>query len=174
MLFTAKTKNTLMNLTPTQIANKIKEISGIDLFKNTRKKEYIELRALLGHLLRNKLNMRWRYIAQFYIDNGKKYDHSLAIHSCRTYKELAKHNPKLKEMENMFTFKSNLNYDQIDKCYYLENKVNNLNNKITKLKGKLNSPAYNLLKDVDDKDVPELQERLLMWKKSLQWKKKLK
>ena len=163
-----------MNLTPTEIANKIKEISGLDIFKNTRKKEYIELRALLGHLLRNKLNMRWRYIAQFYIDNGKKYDHSLAIHSCRTYKELAKHNPKLKEMENMFTFKSNLNYDQIDKCYYLENKVNNLNNKINKLKQKLNSPIYKLLKDLDEVYLDEVEERLDIWKKSLEWKKNIK
>jgi len=162
-----------MNLTPTEIADKIKEISGIDLFKNTRKKEYIELRSLLNHLLRNKLNMRWAYIAQFFIDNGKTYDHSLAIHSCRTYEQLAKYNPKLKEIEDMFTFKSNLTYDQIDKCYYLENKIKNLNNKISKLKGELDSPAYNLLKDVDDEDVPELEERLGMWKKSLEWKKKL-
>ena len=73
----------------------------------------------------------------------------------------------------MFTFKSNLTYDQIDKCYYLENKIKNLNNKISKLKGELDSPAYNLLKDVDDEDVPELEERLGMWKKSLEWKKKL-
>jgi len=162
-----------MNLTPTEIANKIQEISGLDLFKNTRKKEYIEIRSLFNYLLRNKLNMRWAYIAQFFIDNGKRYDHSLAIHSCNSYEQLAKYNPKLKEIEHMFTFKSNLTYDQIDKSYYLENKIKNLNNKIVKLKNELDSPAYNLLKDINEKDIPELQERLVMWKKSLEWKKKL-
>ena len=59
------------NLTPIEIAVKIKELSGLDVFKNTRQRKYIEVRSLLNHLLRNKLNMRWIHIAQFYIDNGK-------------------------------------------------------------------------------------------------------
>ena len=163
-----------INLKPIQIANKLKELTGINVFKYTRKKEYVEVRALLAYLLRNKLNMRWKYIAQFYIDNGLKYDHSKAIHSCKTYKELSRLNPNLKEMEQMFTFNSDLTYDQIDKCYYLEHKVESLNKKIIKLKKELDTPMYNIVKDLDEIYIDEVEERLEIWKKSLEWKKNLK
>ena len=36
-----------MNLKPIEIANKIIELSGINKFENTRKREYVEMRALL-------------------------------------------------------------------------------------------------------------------------------
>ncbi len=44
----------MMNLKPIEIANKIKEFSGIDIFKNTRQRNYVEYRALIANILRNR------------------------------------------------------------------------------------------------------------------------
>ena len=55
-----------MNLKPIEIANKIIELSGINIFENTRKREYVEMRALLCYLLREKLAMRWTNISLFF------------------------------------------------------------------------------------------------------------
>ena len=53
MLSPFKTKNRLnmQNLTPTEICNKLIKLSGIDLFKNTRKRPYVEVRALACFLM---------------------------------------------------------------------------------------------------------------------------
>jgi hypothetical protein len=161
------------NLTPIEIAVKIKELSGLDVFKNTRQRKYIEVRSLLNHLLRNKLNMRWIHIAQFYIDNGKNYDHSTALYSSNKYHLNAQHNPKLKEIEEIFTFKSDLCYDKIDRVHYLENKVTNLENKNLELKNKFNHPMYKVIRDVPDSLVDEVGQKLKLWEKSLKWKKEL-
>lgn len=161
------------NLTPIEIAVKIKELSGLDVFKNTRQRKYIEVRSLLNHLLRNKLNMRWIHIAQFYIDNGKNYDHSTALYSSDKYHLNAQHNPKLKEIEEIFTFKSDLCYDKIDRVHYLENKVANLENKNLELKNKFNHPMYKVIRNVPDSLIDEVGDKLKLWEKSLEWKKEL-
>ena len=72
MLQPFKIKN-MMNLKPIEIANKLIEESKINIFENTRKRNYIELRSLLCFLLRKKLNMRWIRIAKFFNDNNKPF-----------------------------------------------------------------------------------------------------
>ena len=51
---------------PIEIANKISEISGIDLFNKSRKRNVEDHRGLLCYILRDKLKMRWEKIAKFY------------------------------------------------------------------------------------------------------------
>ena len=60
------------NLKPIQIANKIIKESGVNIFENNRRKNQIEFRSLLCHLLREKLNMRWTNIANFFKENNKE------------------------------------------------------------------------------------------------------
>jgi len=41
-----------VNLKPIELANKLKEITGINVFENTRRRSVIEVRSLLCYLMR--------------------------------------------------------------------------------------------------------------------------
>ena len=120
----------MKELKPINIANKLKDISKVNVFEETRKRDVVEIRMLLCYLLREKLNMRWINIAKFFSNNGKNMTHATAIHSCNMYPAYKKNNKKLKEFEKIFSWKSNLTYDEIDKIHYLENQVKNLSQKL--------------------------------------------
>ena len=122
-----------MNLKPIQIANKIKELSGINIFENTIKRPVVEIRSLLCYLLREKLGMRWTNIALFLKSQGKPVNHATVIHSKKLYNLYKQTNKRLGEIEKMFFFKSSLSVDEIDRVHYLENKCKNLEEKIEKL-----------------------------------------
>ena len=62
----------MKDLKPIDVAKKLKQITKIDVFENTRKQEVIEIRMLLCYLLRQKLGMRWVNIVKFFSNNGIK------------------------------------------------------------------------------------------------------
>ena len=78
-----------------KIAKHIIDISGIDVFKNTRKREYIEMRSLLTFILRHHCNMRFTEIRDFYESKGKNFDHSTDIHSFNSFETHRRYNTKL-------------------------------------------------------------------------------
>jgi hypothetical protein len=152
-----------MNLKPIEIAIKIQKETKVNLFEDTRKRTVVEYRALLSYLLREKLRMRWTSIANFFKKRGKPMNHATIIHACKLYPIYKKSNKKLEEIEKLFTFKSNLNYDEIDKIHYLENQVKNLEEK-------LEHPLVDLLKEIPQKRYDETYERLHTITKSWEWK----
>jgi len=152
-----------MNLKPTQIAIKIQKEAKINIFENTRKRPVVEHRALLSYILREKLRMRWTNIANFFIKRGKHMTHASVIHACKSYPIYKKSNKKLEHIEKLFTFKNNLTYDEIDKVYFLENKVKNLEEK-------LEHPLINLLKEIPEQKYDETYERLRVIVKGWEWK----
>ena len=169
MLQPFKIKN-MKNLKPRQIANKIIAESKVDIFKNTRKQKFIEYRSLLVYLLREKLNMRWTLIAKFFADNNKTMTHATCMHSFRNYSMYQKHNKDLKEIENLFTFSSDINIDQIDRVHYLENKCRLLETKLNKtLDGKL----AKLISQIPENRETEAVERIGMLIKGWKWKEKV-
>lgn len=119
------------NLKPIQIVNKIIKLSNLDIFENTRRKNHVEVRSLVCYILREKLNMRWTNISKFFNDNNKTMTHASCIHSFNNYNMYCKSNKKLKEIEKLFTFKSKLTIDEIDRVHYLENKCKLLESKLT-------------------------------------------
>jgi|TARA_R100001460_G_scaffold31050_2_gene61278 chromosomal replication initiation ATPase DnaA len=127
----------MKNLKPIEIANKIIKETGVNVFENTRKQKYIEFRSLVCYLLRAKLNMRWLNIAKFFNDNNKTMTHASCIHSVKNYYMYKKYNKELDSLEKMFSFKSNLNIDQIDRVHYLENKLKLLENKLNECQNSL-------------------------------------
>ena len=68
-----------------KIARQVKKLSGIDIFKNTRKKEYVEARSLLSTILYRYEKMNLHKIKNFYIDNGKSSDHTTVLHSIKSW-----------------------------------------------------------------------------------------
>jgi len=78
-----------------KIAKNIIDISQINPFSNTRKREFIEIRSLLTFILRHHCNMKFTEIRDFYESNGKNYDHATAIHSLKSFEMNRRYNPKL-------------------------------------------------------------------------------
>ena len=78
-----------------KIAKHIIDISNIDVFKNTRKREYIEMRSLLTFMLRHHCNMTFHQIKNFYESKGKSYDHATALHSLKSFETHRRYNPKI-------------------------------------------------------------------------------
>ena len=174
-----------MNKNYLKISERIVEITGIDIFKNTRKREYVELRALACHIFRNKMNMRWTNIANFFTSMGKKTDHASVIHLVKMYPIYKKSNIELAELESCFQFKSDLNYDEIDRIHYLQNEYRKLSEKNQKLKKDIKSikaqkqnPTTDydrllyLFKDIPKDKIDEVIERVNLLKKSWSWKSK--
>ena len=84
-----------MNKEANKIAKHIIDISGIDVFNNSRKREYIEMRSLLTFMLRHHCNMTFHEIKDFYQSKGKRYDHATAIHSLKSFETHRRYNRKL-------------------------------------------------------------------------------
>ena len=61
----------MKNLKPLEIADRLKELTSIDIFENTRTQEVVKVRSLFCYLLREKLAMRWTAISQFFQHNNK-------------------------------------------------------------------------------------------------------
>ena len=174
-----------MNKDYLKISERIIEMTGVDIFQNTRKREYVELRALVCHIFRNKMNMRWTTIANFFTSMGKKTDHASVIHLVKMYPIYKKSNEDLFELESCFEFKSKLNYDEIDQVHFLQNEYRKVKkeNKILveevkELKSKsknYSDDQHNLLMLFDGlpkNRIDEIIERINLLKKSWSWKSK--
>ena len=74
------------------LANKLRLLSGVNVFENPRRNELIETRALLNYILYNYKKFTLYEIRDFYRDNGKNYDHATALHSIRNYELYKKYN----------------------------------------------------------------------------------
>lgn len=152
------------NLKPLEIANKIIELSGINIFEDSRKKNIVEMRSLLIYILREKLGMRWVNIALFLKANNKPVNHATLIHSVKNFEMYKKDNKQIQEIYNIFSFRSNLGVDEIDRIHYLENKCSTLQKK-------LENPLVKLVIEVpNDRDKIESIERVV---KSWKWKEKV-
>ena len=78
-----------------KISKHIIDISGIDVFNNSRKREYIEMRSLLTFMLRHHCNMTFHEIKDFYQSKGKRYDHATALHSLKSFETHRRYNRNL-------------------------------------------------------------------------------
>ena len=96
-----------------------------------------------------------------------------------------KSNIELAELESCFQFKSDLNYDEIDRIHYLQNEYRKLSEKNEKLKKDIKSikaqkqnPTTDydrllfLFKDIPKDKIDEVIERVNLLKKSWSWKSK--
>ena len=158
------------DLTPYGIGGTINKISGINIYGNTRSRKVVEHRALMCYLLRDKLNMRWRYIAEFFNDQGKHMDHSTAIHAVKMYSVYKRHNKSLAEIEGRFVFTHKGSGMEINKMTYLENKYDKLESKYLNLKDLLDTPLLGLVLNAPPSRTQELYERVKMQVDSWEWK----
>tara|TARA_R110001606_G_scaffold146197_3_gene286168 strand:+ start:112 stop:669 length:558 start_codon:yes stop_codon:yes gene_type:complete len=158
------------DLSPSEISKKIIKLSGINIFDNTRKREYVEMRALLCYLMRDKLSMTLDKIVKFFVSKNKSMHHANCLHLIKNYPMYKSNNKLLDKFEKTFIFSSKIPYDDIDKVNYLENKYIDLEKKYLELIGKLKNPLVKLVIDVEDKNVINLMNRIKIIKSSYDWK----
>ena len=167
--------------TPNGVSNLLLSLSEPELFAETRKRNVIEHRALLCYILRNNLKMTFESIADFFVANGKSYDHSTAIHSCKMYPTYRKYNKKLYELEKLFVVYDEVEYEEISSMQLimkrnkeLEDKQYKLINDIQKLKE--NISLYDLTNNEKEyrklgrKQRETYDERASLVIKSFKWK----
>lgn len=114
-------------ITPNEIAKRLQLISGVDVFKETRKREYVETRSLFNHILFAYKKMPLHQIVQLYNNNGWMIHHATLIYSIKTYDIHSRYNPRLK----MWLKQIVVRLDEMDistKKEYIKNRINLLTN----------------------------------------------
>ena len=136
---------------PIEIANKITEISGIDLFNKSRKRNVVEHRGLLCYILRDKSKMRWEKIAKFYKAQGWPVNHATLINSYNKW-YIYKTNEDVISILNDFEF--------VDETQEEIDKIDRLETKYTNLKNKLEDPLVKLVSRIPKEKKDLVKEKL--------------
>ena len=128
-------KKTYKNLTALEIGEEIKKELGIDIYQNTRQAAYVKARALMCHLLREKLNLRWTSIAEIFQSEGKNMNHTNVLHLVKMYSIYRREDNNLMDLEKRFVFTQKVGRD-FDYSKYLEDKYESLEEKYYRLEKK--------------------------------------
>tara|TARA_B110000211_G_scaffold73091_1_gene84919 strand:+ start:220 stop:756 length:537 start_codon:yes stop_codon:yes gene_type:complete len=156
--------------TPQKVANAVIDLTGLDVFKDTRQREYVETRALLSTMLHDDLGMGWSRIAEFFQANGKRMNHATVIHAVKNYPIYKQHNKKLQKLEGCFNFSKEISEENVNTTLNLQNSYENLQYQYVKLEEKLKSPMISLMYDIPEDKWSEVIERIDILKKSWEWK----
>ena len=116
-----------------QIAKYLTDISGVNVFENSRKRKNVEVRSLLTFMLRSHLNMKYGEIRDFYILNGKHYDHSTAIYSYKSFEMYRRYSNSLETIlqKLQITLLEDMTLGDVSNTHrtLLQHKIQYLNNK---------------------------------------------
>ena len=154
---------------PHEVGGRICDITGIDIFKNTRKKEYVELRALVCYTLRDDLEFGYQRIADYFKSKGREMLHSNVIHLVKMYPIYKKYNKNLERLEGSFQFRSSIEKNE---RLTLQDKLVNLQHRYDKLKKELDNPVVKTLYNIPESKWGEVQDRIQLLKNSWNWKSK--
>ena len=78
----------------------IKQITGVDIFQETRKQEVVEYRAVANVFLNKILRYSLMDIVRWYQSNGKNSHHATIIFSINNYDIYKKYNKDLEKVFN--------------------------------------------------------------------------
>ena len=158
-----------------KIGDSVKEVSGLDIFDNTRRRDYVEMRALVCYVLRKKLRIGLTNIALYFQSEGKTMHHATVIHLIKMYPVYKRYNSQLEDIEYSFNFDKSFEFNENNfiKNQYLIDKYNNLKNKYDYLKNNVeNNPILNVMHNIPEDKRDEVIERIMILKKSWDWKSK--
>jgi hypothetical protein len=158
-----------------KIGDSVKEVSGLNIFDNTRRRDYVEMRALVCYVLRKKLRIGLTNIALYFQSEGKTMHHATVIHLVNQYPMYKRYNSRLAEIEDSFEEINNLefNQDSYIRNQYLTYKYDELRQKHKDLKDNIKTnPILEVLQDIPEDKIDEVIERINIMKKSWDWKSK--
>tara|TARA_R110002167_G_scaffold304975_1_gene509168 strand:+ start:364 stop:762 length:399 start_codon:yes stop_codon:yes gene_type:complete len=87
-----------MTVLEKRILQRVRSVTNVDPFKNTRRREYVEARALLMYLYYNVCRLNLSQIARLFQEQGKGCHHATVLHSLRNFEMYKKFNPRFNEM----------------------------------------------------------------------------
>lgn len=158
-----------------KIGDSVKEASGLNIFDNTRIREYVEMRALVCYILRKKLRIGLTNIALYFQSEGKTMHHATVIHLVNQYPMYKRYNSRLAEIEDSFEELNNLEFNQESyiRNKYLSYNYDKLQEKYNKLKNNIKTnPILDVLQEIPEDKIDEVIERINIMKKSWDWKSK--
>jgi hypothetical protein len=157
------------NLQPIEIAKNLSNISSIDIFNKSRKREVIETRSLFFYILNKHFFMGWTQISKFFAENGSTINHATIIHSVKNYPVYRKNNERLIELEKMFIIENDSFGDEKTAMMNLSHENEMLKFEITKLKQQSN-PLINKIKTIPEHRWDVVLDKLELMIKSWEWK----
>ena len=152
-----------------EVAEKIIQLSGINVFQRSRKREIVEMRSLLFYILKNKLNMGLTEIATYFRESGTSINHATVIWSLKNYDIYKKTNKKLQEIEEMIVLKTSMNMKGVNRENYLEVKCKELEEEIKVLK---DNPIINLVNQIPKHLEGEALTRIELLIRGWEWQYK--
>ena len=158
-----------------KIGDSVKEVSGLNIFDNTRRRDYVEMRALVCYVLRKKLRIGLTNIALYFQSEGKTMHHATVIHLVNQYPMYKRYNSRLASIEESFEQLNNLefNQDSYIRNQYLSYNYDKLQEKYKNLKDNIKTnPILDVLQDIPEDKIDEVIERINILKKSWDWKSK--
>lgn len=158
-----------------KIGDSVKEVSGLNIFDNTRRRDYVEMRALVCYVLRKKLRIGLTNIALYFQSEGKTMHHATVIHLVKMYPMYKRYNSRLASIEESFEQLNNLefNQDSYIRNQYLSYNYDKLQEKYKNLKDNIKTnPILDVLQDIPEDKIDEVIERINILKKSWDWKSK--
>lgn len=75
------------------VRDTIKELTGIDIFEQTRRREVIEMRSVANTYMTNICKMRLMEIVREYAKHGYSTTHASVIHSSNSFDQHKWYNP---------------------------------------------------------------------------------
>jgi len=85
------------------IKDKINETLGINIFKNTREREYVDGRALFYYILRENFRYSFSRIGKICGRYGQAKNHATVLHALRDFEIRLKYNPKFNDIIDNLT-----------------------------------------------------------------------
>jgi len=158
-----------------KIGDSVKEVSWLNIFDNTRRRDYVEMRALVCYVLRKKLRIGLTNIALYFQSEGKTMHHATVIHLVKMYPMYKRYNSRLASIEDSFEQLNNLefNQDSYIRNQYLSYNYDKLQEKYKNLKDNIKTnPILDILQDIPEDKIDEVIERINILKKSWDWKSK--
>lgn len=149
------------------LANRVWDLTGVNVFAQSRKPESCYIRAMFMSIIYHDLKMGWSAIKSLYIKNDwKTFNHATAVNAVNRYPDYKKYEPTLKKLEQV------LRYGKKEVKEDLQ--VLELTNEISKLKAELthikSSDLMNLISKVPQHKISEVKNKIEMCIKSWEWK----
>lgn len=153
-----------------EIAEKVIELSGINIFERSRKREIVEMRSLFFYILKNKLDMGLTEMSRYFEDSASSINHATIIWSLKNYELYKSTNKRIQEIEEMIILKTSMNIKGINRETYLELKCKELEAEIARLNTKPNeSKIIDLINQVPKSREGEFITRMELMLKGWEW-----
>jgi hypothetical protein len=153
-----------------EIAEKVIELSGINIFERSRKREIVEMRSLFFYILKNKLDMGLTEMSRYFEDSASSINHATIIWSLKNYELYKSTNKRIQEIEEMIILKTSMNIKGINRETYLELKCKELEAEIERLNTKPNeSKIIDLINKVPKAREGEFITRMELMIKGWEW-----